>query len=203
MKKFDMKKKKSVVERNQIVAAVKEIVAEKIAEKNKLPVKKEKKVAIKYIGYMNHGERQFWLQMIYLGQAIDRLIDGKVYYGKARTNLKKAKTWLLKSIDELTLIYPKQIHTILNDVEYFDMIMHPKSDSRKHYDKMISRELLAAMEDPIEQLYEVLDTTLPLTCGGCCKIGAECQLKSIFDRYNIPPMDEHDKLCSFRYAGKE
>ena len=206
MKKFNIKKKKSVVERDQMVAAVREIVTERIteayAEKRKEKIiiaKKEKKEPVKYINYINHNERQSWLQMVYLGEALDRLIDSKVNYGKVRTNLKKAKTWMLKAIDSLTLIYPKQIHTILNDVAYFDMLFLPKAESRKHYDKYIDRELLNSLGDPLEQLYEVLDTTMPSTCCGCCKVGSECHLNSILSRYKIPCLDEHDKLCEYRY----
>lgn len=95
--------------------------------------------------YINHDERQRWLQMVYLGEALDKVIESKTDYGKAKSDLKRGRTYILKAIEEFGEIYPKVIKTILNDTGYYDMSFLPKSQSRKVYEKYLDSEKLKAM----------------------------------------------------------
>ena len=143
--------------------------------------------------YLNSTDRQRWLQLFFVGQALEELKDDKKYNTETLKSLRTAFTHLKKSVDLLIKDYPKYARTFANDMDYYRVLFLPKEQAYAEKDKLVKEK----SESPLDALYDVLDVTMGELCVGC-NGKKECQLRNKLEFYNVPETDEEDKICKWR-----
>ena len=144
--------------------------------------------------YLSAEERKKWLQIYFVGQAIEELKDNtKKYNTNTIKYLRSAFTYLVKSFDAMIHDYPQHANTLVNDMEYYRLLFLPKEQAYTEMDRKIAEK----QKNPIDALYDCLDVAMEQSCIGCQ--GKEnCRLKNMLEFYKITEVDPDDEICKWR-----
>ncbi|MSA63215.1 hypothetical protein GT646_07445 [Clostridium butyricum] len=149
--------------------------------------------------YLNNSETK---EMIILSQArnlIKHFVDGNVMAKDEKTDLKKASTFIKKSLVSLNKrLGEAQAKKFVRLNENTRVVAITNSELEV-LQKRKSAELDAAFEDS-KEYFDLVEITMDLNCKNCTKCFKDCDLYKHFEEQEVIPFNEEIDLGNCKYA---
>ena len=144
--------------------------------------------------YLNSQDRKDWLQLYFVGQALENLKDNdKKYNTETLKYLRSTFTYLVKSFDSMIADYPQYANNYSDDMKYYRLVMLPKEQAYAEIEKRMEKK----KDNLLDALYDTIDIAIESNCVGC-QGKEECRLKNILEFYEIEQVDPEDNICKWR-----
>lgn len=149
--------------------------------------------------YLNNSETK---EMIILSQArnlIKHFVDGNVMAKDEKTDLKKASTFIKKSLVSLNKrLGEAQAKKFVRLNENSRVIVITNSELEVLQKRKVA-ELDAAFEDS-KEYFDLVEITMDMNCKNCNKCFKDCDLYKHFEEQEVIPFDETEDMGNCKYA---
>lgn len=151
--------------------------------------------------YLNNAETKEMIIITQTRNLMQHFIDGSVMDKKEKTDFKKARTFIKKSLISMIKRLGEEQAKKFVRLHDSSKVLCITDSELKVLQKRKLAELDAAFEDN-KEYFELVEITMDLNCKGCNKDFSKCCLYKHLDAQDVIPFDDEKDLgnCKFAYT---